>query len=82
MTRQTKLVGLGLAAVVILLLAIIAASTVMRFSAITDKSQPTGIWSGLISDLPSGRSVECVFARDAQGGVAITCDWNNAVIVR
>ena len=41
---------------------------------------PSGIWAGLVDDLPSGRLVECVFARDPSGSVAVTCDWNNAVV--
>lgn len=41
--------------------------------------QPSGVWAGLVDDLPSGRMVECVFARDPSGSVAVTCDWNNAV---
>lgn len=42
--------------------------------------QPSGVWAGLVDDLPSGRLVECVFARDPSGSVAVTCDWQNAVI--
>lgn len=41
---------------------------------------PSGVWAGLVDDLPSGRLVECVFARDPSGSVAVTCDWNNAVV--
>lgn len=43
---------------------------------------PSGIWAGLVDDLPSGRTVECVFARDPSGSVAVTCDWVNAVRAR
>lgn len=43
-----------------------------------DRSQPSGIWAGAVDTLPSGRSVECVFARDPNGAVAVTCDWGAA----
>ena len=46
----------------------------------TAPSDPSGIWAGLVDDLPSGRLVECVFARDPSGSVAVTCDWQNAVV--
>lgn len=46
------------------------------------QGQPSGIWTGLVDDLPSGRVVECVFARDPSGAVALTCDWSTAVRVR
>ena len=42
--------------------------------------QPSGVWAGLVDDLPSGRLVECVFARDPSGSVVVSCDWQNAVI--
>lgn len=44
--------------------------------------QPSGIWTGLVDDLPSGRAVECVMIRDAGGSVGITCDWSTATIPR
>ena len=51
---------------------------------VQSSQQPTGIWAGIVDDLPSGRMVECVFARDesSTGGVAVavTCDWQNAVV--
>lgn len=43
---------------------------------------PTGLVGVLVDDLPSGRMVECVLARDTTGpgvAVSVTCDWQGAV---
>lgn len=62
----------------ITLLALVAKDHHAARAAQPPTNQPTGIWAGLINDLPSGRTVECVFARDPTGALAITCDWTTA----
>ena len=68
--------------VVMIVIALLLGGTVALLIAkqnATPTPDPSGIWAGLVDDLPSGRLVECVFARDPSGSVAVTCDWNNAV---
>lgn len=71
-------------AVVALLIALIAGSVkvLTQLRTPSNADLPSGIWAGLIDDLPSGRSVECVMVRDPGGSVGITCDWNTAVTPR
>lgn len=66
------------AGVILLTLAVVFAVRELRPS----NPQPSGVWAGLVDELPSGRTVECVFARDPSGSVALTCDWANAVRTR
>ena len=54
----------------------------MRRPPASSADLPSGIWAGLVDDLPSGRVVECVMVRDPGGSVGITCDWSTAVIPR
>lgn len=67
-----------LAGLAITLLTLVAKDLLAAKAAQPPHSSPTGIWAGLINDLPSGRTVECVFARDPTGALALTCDWNTA----
>ncbi|MFA5594872.1 MAG: hypothetical protein WDA15_06285 [Trueperaceae bacterium] len=68
-----------LAGLIITLLALVAKDLLAaRAAQPPAATQPSGIWTGLVNDLPSGRAVECVFARDPTGALAITCDWNTA----
>ena len=66
--------------VIALLLGGTVALLIAKQNAKPTASDPSGIWAGLVDDLPSGRLVECVFARDPSGSVAVTCDWQNAVV--
>lgn len=77
--------GLGAAGLLffgftLILLVVVLATSMGGRNAKTD--QPSGIWTGLVDDLPSGRAVECVMIRDAGGSVGITCDWSTATIPR
>lgn len=72
MTAVLGVGALGLAA--FLVMAVVEFATSPRTT-----PDPSGIWAGIVDDLPSGRLVECVFARDPSGSVAVTCDWQNAV---
>lgn len=67
-----------LTGLIITLLTLVAKDLLAARAAQPPTNQPTGIWAGLVNDLPSGRTVECVFARDPTGALALTCDWNTA----
>lgn len=62
----------------ITLLILVAKDLLAARAAQPPAAEPSGIWAGLVTDLPSGRTVECVFARDPTGALAITCDWTTA----
>ena len=78
MRKVERLAGLIMILVGVAILAAVA-FTLLRIESRRDP-QPSGIWAGIVDDLPSGRLVECVFARDPSGSVAVTCDWQNAVV--
>lgn len=67
-----------LAGLLITLLVLVAKDLLAARAAQPPAANPTGIWAGIVDHLPSGRTVECVFARDPTGSLALTCDWNTA----
>lgn len=82
MRKVEELFGVVIVLVITALLAIVTINVFQAWQGRQAKpapSDPSGIWAGLVDDLPSGRMVECVFARDPSGSVAVTCDWQNAV---
>ena len=82
MRKVEELFGLIITLVITAVVAIVAVIALQAWQgrqANPTASDPSGIWAGLVDDLPSGRLVECVFARDPSGSVAVTCDWQNAV---
>lgn len=76
--RRTLRVPLN-TVLLMILLAITASLLFARQSPASDL--PSGVWGGVVDDLPSGRAVECVVIRDPGGSVAITCDWPNAIML-
>ena len=82
MRKVEELFGVVIVLVFTALLVIVTIVTINVFQAWRERQatpQPSGVWAGIVDDLPSGRLVECVFARDPSGSVAVTCDWMNAV---
>ena len=79
MRKVETLMGVIILLALTALLAVITINAYQTWRAKPTPQQPSGIWAGLVDDLPSGRLVECVFARDPSGSVAVTCDWQNAV---
>ena len=80
MRKVETLMGVIILLALTALLAVITINGYLRAKPATPTpQQPSGVWAGLVDDLPSGRMVECVFARDPSGSVAVTCDWANAV---
>lgn len=73
-------VSTGLAVTLTAIIVALIVTLTVNWRATRTASDPSGIWAGLVDDLPSGRLVECVFARDPSGSVAVTCDWQNAVV--
>ena len=67
-----------LTGLIITLLILIGRDLLAARAAQPPAAEPSGLWAGLVTDLPSGRTVECVFARDPTGALAITCDWTTA----
>ena len=78
MRKVETLMGVVMIVIALLLPATVALLIAKQHAKPTP--DPSGIWAGLVDDLPSGRLVECVFARDPSGSVAVTCDWQNAVV--
>lgn len=80
MRKVEELFGVVIVLVITALLAIVTINVFQAWRERQATPQPSGIWAGIVDDLPSGRLVECVFARDPSGSVAVTCDWQNAVV--